>query len=98
MNADPSFLRTRIRQGALPALTAAAGPQVVERLASFARSAVRDEQLLSAMAQRARDRLTLEGGGLDAVGLRALEEPLRARVLASLLEEQSIPVDSELLA
>ncbi|SEL17606.1 tRNA(Ile)-lysidine synthase [Stigmatella aurantiaca] len=97
MNADPRYLRARIRHGVLPALSEAVGYPVTEHLASFARWAAEDDALLQAWAQTAWDRLWCAGGGLDAVGLRALELPLRRRVLARLLAEAGAGVDAATL-
>lgn len=97
MNADPLYLRARIRHGVLPAFSEAVGYPVTERLASFARWAAEDDALLQAWAQTAWDRLRCASGGLDAVGLRALELPLRRRVLARLLAEAGAGVDAATL-
>ncbi|ADO72515.1 tRNA lysidine(34) synthetase TilS [Stigmatella aurantiaca] len=97
MNADPRFLRARIRHHVLPALTQAVGYPVTERLASFARLAAEDEALLQSLAGAAWDRLRGSGEGLDAVGVRALELPLRRRVLARLLAEARAVVDAATL-
>jgi len=97
MNADPLFFRTRIREDALPALSRAAGYRVEARLAAFARHAAEDDALLTRMAEEAWRRLLLRDGSLDAVGLRALEPPLRRRVLVRLLERQSLQVDDATL-
>ncbi|MBN8232260.1 tRNA lysidine(34) synthetase TilS [Corallococcus macrosporus] len=93
MNADPSLFRTRMRQDVLPALHRAAGFSTVAHLATFARLASEDEALLAGLADAAWERLALEGGGLDAVGLRALEPPLSRRVLARLLLTSGARVD-----
>jgi tRNA(Ile)-lysidine synthase len=93
MNVDPAFLRTRIRHEVLPALTRAAGFSVGPRLAAFARLAAEDEALLDKLADGAWHRLSLADGSLDAVGVRALESPLRRRVLARLLAEAGAEVD-----
>lgn len=98
MNADPSLFRTRIRRDALPALSRAAGHAVEGRLAAFARLAAEDDALLSGLAEEAWRRLRLEDGSLEAVGVRALESPLRRRVLARLVGEAGVPVDDALLA
>jgi tRNA(Ile)-lysidine synthase len=95
-NADPGLFRTRIRHHVLPVLRQAAGPSVVERLARFARSAAEDEELLSGLAAQALERVR-EGAGLDAVGVRALLWPIRARVLRTWLEAQGHPVSDRLL-
>jgi tRNA(Ile)-lysidine synthase len=97
MNADPRYLRARIRHRVLPALSEAVGHPVAERLASFARWATEDEALLQAWAQTAWERLQCAGGGLDAVGLRALELPWRRRVLARLLAGAGATVDARTL-
>lgn len=98
MNQDPAFLRVRVRQDVLPALEAAAGPGVTERLARFARLAEEDERLLSEQADGALRRLSLgvePADGVDAVGLRALPRPIRRRVLAKLLEQAgATPIDA----
>nr|WP_307734732.1 tRNA lysidine(34) synthetase TilS [Pyxidicoccus parkwaysis] len=98
MNADPSFFRTRIRQDALPALSRAAGYGVEARLAAFARHAAEDDALLSRMADEAWQRLLLKDGALDATGVRALEAPLRRRVLARLLDEAGVPAEDATLS
>jgi tRNA(Ile)-lysidine synthase len=95
-NADPRLFRTRIRHHVLPALREAAGPSVVERLARFARSAAEDEALLSGQAAQALERVR-EGTGLDAVAVRALPWPIRARALRSWLEALGHPVSDGLL-
>lgn len=95
-NADPRFFRTRIRHQVLPALREAAGPSVVERLARFARSAAEDEELLARQAAQALERVR-DGAGLDAVGVRALPWPIRARVLRAWLEALGHPVSDRLL-
>jgi tRNA(Ile)-lysidine synthase len=98
MNVDPAFLRTRIRHEVLPVLARAAGFPVVPRLATFARLAAEDEALLGELANGAWSRLVLAEGSLDAVGVRALEPPLRRRVLARLLAEAGAEVDDASLS
>jgi len=97
MNVDPSLLRSRVRHDALPALVRAAGHAVERHLAAFARVASEDGALLDAMAETAWRRLLLPEGGLDAVGVRALEAPLRRRVLARLVTEAGAEVDDALV-
>jgi tRNA(Ile)-lysidine synthase len=97
MNADRRLLRSRIRHDVLPALSQAAGFEVTQRLASFAKLAAEDDALLSGMADAAWRRLALLDGSLDAVGLRALEPPLRRRVLARLLAQAGAVVDEATL-
>lgn len=98
MNADPVHFRTRVRLGVLPALSRAAGFAVEGHLAAFARVVAEDESLLASMADAAFDRLRLEDGALDAVGVRALEPALRRRVLARLVAGTEAAVDEATLA
>src|SRR5215472_7375086 len=95
-NTDPELFRSRIRHRVLPVLREAAGPGVVERLARFARSAAEDEELLSGLAAEALARVR-DGAGLDAVAVRALPWPVRARVLRAWLEALGHPVSDRLL-
>ncbi|WP_338865680.1 tRNA lysidine(34) synthetase TilS [Myxococcus stipitatus] len=94
MNADPAFFRVRVRRDALPALSRAAGFPVEARLASFARLAAEDDALLTDLADAAWRRVRLEDGSLEAVAVRALEVPLRRRVLARLLAEHGVETDA----
>jgi tRNA(Ile)-lysidine synthase len=98
MNADLSLFRVRVRREVLPTLSRAAGFPVEERLASFARLAAEDDALLEELAATAGRRLVLPEGGLDAVGVRALEPPLRRRVLARLLAQEGAGVDDATLS
>ena len=95
-NSDPTLFRARIRHDVLPVLRNAAGPSVVERLARFARSAAEDEALLAGYAAEALARVR-DGAGLDAVGVRALPWPIRARLLRGWLEELGVPASDRLL-
>jgi tRNA(Ile)-lysidine synthase len=95
-NEDLGLFRTRIRHHVLPVLRQAAGPAVVERLARFARSAAEDEELLAGLAEEALVRVH-DGVGLDAVAVRALPWPIRARVLRSWLEALGHPISDGLL-
>ncbi len=97
MNTDPRFFRVRVRHEVLPVLSRAAGFPVTERLASFATLAAEDDVLLSELADAAWRRLVLPEGGLDAVGVRALEPPLRRRVLARLLLQSGAVVEGATL-
>ena len=97
MNADPRLFRVRVRREVLPALSRAAGFPVAGRLASFTRLAAEDDALLEELAATAWQRLVLKQGGLDAVGVRALEPPLRRRVLARLLAQEGAVVDDATL-
>ena len=99
MNRDPTFLRTRVREGVLPALAAAAQEdpgEVVGRLARFAAFAAEDEALLAGLAADALARLRLPGapGSLDAAGLLGLHPAVRRRALAGWLREVGLSVDA----
>jgi len=97
MNSDPTYLRVRVRRQVLPALSEAMGEEAVLHLARFARLAGSDEETLSAQAEDARSRLTLPGGAVDAVGVRALAPALRSRLLRGLLEREGFPVSTQRL-
>ncbi|MBF5044181.1 tRNA lysidine(34) synthetase TilS [Aggregicoccus sp. 17bor-14] len=97
MNADPRFLRTRVRHAALPALEAAAGFDVAPALARFSALAAEDAALLEQLAEGAWTRLRGADGALDAVGVRALALPLRRRVLARLLAQSGAVLDAAAL-
>jgi tRNA(Ile)-lysidine synthase len=81
-NADPSFGRSRVRHGALPALEDALGPGVAAALARTASLLRADADALDAWAEQA---YGAAGGGavegLDAVTLAALPAAVRTRVL-----------------
>lgn len=98
MNADPQFLRVRIRQAVIPALEGAAGPGVEQAVARFAAFAAEDEVWLSDEARRA---LTLvrwaEDDSLEAEALCALGPPIARRVLALWLAAQGVELDSTVL-
>jgi len=96
-NVDASLLRARVRASVLPALLAAAGPGSLKNLAGFAARAAEDEALLAEQALLALDRSRVEGG-LDAVALRSLRAPLRARALVVWLEEARISPSAALLS
>ncbi len=98
MNLDRAFLRTRIRQEVVPALSAAVGYPVTPHLAAFAQLAAEDEALLTTLADGAWTRLRHADGSLDAGGLRTLERPLRRRVLVRLLTEAGARIDGPSLA
>ncbi len=93
MNADPSYLRVRVRQRALPALVEAAGPRATQALARFAELAAEDEAWLNAEAKVALGRCHVPAG-LDALAVNALPPPIRRRVLARWFEAQGVPLDA----
>lgn len=99
MNADPSFLRVRVREQVLPPLERAAGPGVERALARFSAFAAEDEAWLSEEAARAlaRVRWNDEDDTLEAEALSALGSPIARRVLASWLTQQAVPLDGVLL-
>jgi tRNA(Ile)-lysidine synthase len=91
-NADPSFGRSRVRHGALPALEDALGPGVVAALARTASLLRADADALDAWAEQA---YAAAGGavadGLDAVALAALPAAVRTRVLRRAALEVGAP-------
>ena len=97
MNRDPRFFRVRVREKLLPLIAELGGTEAVRHLARFADGALDDEALLMGLAGLARARLQ-RGDGLDAVGVRALEPPVRRRVLRALIEDAGLEADSERLA
>ena len=97
MNRDLRFSRVKVRHRLLPALEQALGPEALEGLARFAARAAEDEAWLDAEAAAALGRLRLEGGGWDAVGLRAVPLPLRRRAVRALLEGEGLGVDAPLI-
>ena len=98
MNADPVFLRTRVRERVLPALESAAGPGAARRIARFAELAAEDSELLDSWAEAAERRLRLRDGALDATGLQWLQRPLRRRIVARLLADAGLVVEADLVA
>jgi tRNA(Ile)-lysidine synthase len=97
MNGDARFLRTRVRERVLPALTAAAGPHVVQALARFAEQASDDAHYLKEQAAIAWARVSFADGSLDAVAVEALPRAIARRVLALLFERSAVPVDAHAL-
>ncbi len=97
MNRDPAYLRVRVRREVLPALEAAAGPGAAQALARFAAYAAEDDAWLNGQADRAWDRLAHADGTLDAAGVRALDRPLRRRIVARFLVGAGLPVDGALV-
>jgi tRNA(Ile)-lysidine synthase len=95
-NVDPALFRARVRGGVIPALEDAAGPEVVRRLAAFARAAQEDEAYLSELAEQALARVG-DRERLEAVGVRALPWAIRVRVLRRWLEGAGFPVSERLL-
>lgn len=80
-NDDPTFARTRVRTGALPALVTALGPDVVDGLARSARLLRDDADALDGLAAEAAVEVTDDRGGLDAAALLLLPRAVRTRVL-----------------
>ena len=80
-NADPTFARTRVRHGALPALVDALGPEVVAALARSARLLGDDADALDALARDAAATLTAADGSLEVARLAALPRALRTRII-----------------
>lgn len=89
MNADPSFLRVRVRQRLSPLLTEVFGADPTPRLAAFAEQAADDDAFLFGLADAALTRM-MGPEGLDRVALRALAAPVRRRVFVRLMEARGI--------
>ncbi len=92
-NADPAYLRSRVRAELLPLFQQLMGEKAAQQLAHFARVAEEDDQLLTELAVGGVD-LTRP---LELGHVRALQLPLRRRLLAAWLEAQGFPVDGALL-
>lgn len=80
MNADPSFLRVRVRHELLPLAADVLGAGVSDALARTAHLARQDNDLLERLGEDAVRDLA-RGDALDAVGLVHLHPALRGRVL-----------------
>ena len=96
MNADPAYLRSRVRHALLPMYEEVAGPGVAGHLAQAARYAAEDEALLLEQAAAAQGRISRDGA-LDAVALAALTRPIARRVIARWLAGNQLEVDGALL-
>lgn len=81
-NETDQFLRNRLRHHVMPLLKRE-NPRLGENLSAMALRLRRDEELLSQLAQ--------EQKTADVQALRAMPDGLRARVLASLLEDWGVP-------
>lgn len=88
-NADPRFLRNRVRHEVLPVL-AALNPRVRAALARTATVAQEERRLLERAARRALRRID-DGSGLSLAGLRRLARPLQLRLLRRWLAAAGVP-------
>lgn len=79
-NADPAFLRARVRHEVLPVLESRLGPGVSAALARSADLLRADADALDAWAQQQLESL-VDTGGVDAIGVSALPRAVRTRVL-----------------
>ncbi|MFB9238511.1 tRNA lysidine(34) synthetase TilS [Plantactinospora siamensis] len=84
-NTDPSYARARVRAEALPALTAALGPAVLDNLARTAELLAADTATLDELAARALAAARTPPGdgpaGLSVAALAGLPVAVRGRVL-----------------
>lgn len=80
-NADPRFLRPRVRHTVLPVLERELGPGVAETLARTGWQLQDDAEALEGLAAQAAQQVRHPGGGLDVVALAALHRAVRTRVL-----------------
>ena len=90
-NTDPSYARTRVRHGALPALVAALGSDVVAGLSRSARLLRDDADALDSMAADAAPALTGPDGSLDVKELTHLPRALRTRIIKRALVAAGCP-------
>lgn len=89
-NADPRFLRNRVRMTVLPGLAASCNPNLAETLCRMA-AVIRDEEnCLEAMARESWDSLGFTGAGLSCdisvTAFRALHRALQRRLIRKFLE------------
>ncbi|HSN43330.1 MAG TPA: tRNA lysidine(34) synthetase TilS [Propionibacteriaceae bacterium] len=91
-NADPRFLRSRVRAEVMPVLADVLGPGVPEALARTAELSRQDADALDALAASAwRRRLEVDPGeGLDAGWLADLVPAIRTRILRAWLTSQGV--------
>lgn len=80
-NRDPAYARTRVREGALPALVAALGDRVVDNLARTAAQLAADNAVLDDQAAAALAAARTAAGGLAVPALVELPEAIQSRVL-----------------
>jgi tRNA(Ile)-lysidine synthase len=80
-NADSAYARSRVRTAALPALTAALGPDVVANLARTATLVAADNAALDELARRGLSAATDAAGGLRVTELAGLPDGVRGRAL-----------------
>lgn len=80
-NADPAFLRSRVRARVMPVLETEMGPGVAAALARTAEQLRRDADALEGLARGLRDAASLPDGCLDVVALAAAPAALRTRAL-----------------
>lgn len=97
MNADPAFLRVRVREQVVPALEAAFDAGVTTRLARFAALAAEDDLALAALADERWPAVSLSDGNLSAAALVEAPRPFARRWLARYLTERGVPLDFTLL-
>lgn len=93
-NVDPSYARSRVRHGALPALVDALGPDVVAGLARSARLLGDDADALDALARESAAAVVCLDGSLDVAGLAALPRALRTRILRAAAIAAGCPAGS----
>lgn len=79
-NADPRFVRSRIRHTVLPTLERELGPGIAAALARTAAAVREDVDALDGLAEDALETLRREGGW-DAAGVDGLDAGVRSRVL-----------------
>ena len=86
-NADPRFLRSRIRQRLMPRIVEVIGPSGASQLAQLADRCAADEAVLSDLAARCLQRLSRADGSVDAGRLAELESAIAVRVVGQMVSE-----------
>lgn len=95
-NADPRFLRVRVRRELLPLAEEILGPGVAEALSRTAALAADDDSALTALAAEALRAALVdeEPAALSAEGIRGLPRAVRHRVVKAWLARVGVPAPS----
>ena len=93
-NADPAFLRSRVRVRVLPILEAEMGPGVAAALARTAEQLRQDADALDVLARGLLDAASLSGGCLDVATLAAAPAAVRTRALRAAAVAAGAPAGS----
>ncbi len=94
-NADPRFLRNRVRHELLPLMRSIAGGAVAERLAGLADRCAAEDRVIQERADAAASRAETPDGALAVAALAVEPLAVRARVVADLARRR-MPEDGRL--